>query len=72
MRAHTSSVLQILSPVEPIQTLLDLLPEPLVEINVMFHELLDVFRGVALVLGRSSLHFCLQLRGESKFHDFLA
>src|SRR6266852_2588980 len=48
------------------------LAEPCVMVNVMFHKLLDIFLGAALVLGSGLLHFRLQLGRNMHFHIFLA
>jgi hypothetical protein len=58
-------VLHELSPVELVQTFLDLLPEPLVMLDVLFHKQLDVSFGIAVVLGRRSFDFRLQLGCQS-------
>jgi hypothetical protein len=48
-----------------------LLPKPRVVLKVVFHKLLDVFLGAAVVLSGGSVYFRLQLGRQMHFHDFL-
>ena len=50
-----------LTAVELVQPFLDLLPEPYIMVNVVFDELLDVFRRAAVVLFRSPVNPRLKL-----------
>ena len=56
--------------VELLQASRHLLAEPSVIVDVVFHELLDVFLGATLVLGSGPFHFRLQLGGKMHFHNF--
>ena len=63
---------QELSSVQLFQASGNLLAEPRVMVDVVFHELLDIFLRAALVFGSGTVHFCLQLRRKFHFHIFPA
>jgi hypothetical protein len=63
-------VSQELSSVELFQASCNLLAEPCVMVDLVFHKLLKVFLRAALVLGGGPVHFRLQLGRKFHFHIF--
>lgn len=57
-----------LSSIELVQTFLHLLAKPCVMINVVFHQLLDVFLRTPVVLGSDTVEFRFQVRMEVYLH----
>lgn len=60
---------QELTPVELRNTARHLLPEPYIVIQVVLHELLDVFVGASLDIGGNAVKLRLQFGGEVHFHN---
>ena len=58
---------QKLSPVKLLQTMFDLLAEPRVKVQVVFHKLLDILIRATLVLDSGLFHFRLQLGRRLNF-----
>jgi hypothetical protein len=52
-----------------VQTLLDLLAEPRIMVQLVFHMPLDVLLWAAVVLGTGSVHFRRQFGRQMPFHN---